>query len=616
MTEPAEFKRELIDAFIRLARGDFSVRLPRNRTRDHDDVLAYFVNLIAEELGRLTGAREREHEKLADAVRRLSDAFLEFASGNYAVRVARSEEGEATDVLAYLFNNTVIQVGDAVAEVERQREVVEGILAAMIDGVLVVDATGTINRCNPAMAAMLGRDAHAVAATPLRTHLAATENDLLTRTSGVASPFRDERTRFVDASGRPIELEVNGSPLRDAQGNPIGFVLVARDDRELRAVQAQLLIADRLATVGTVAAGVAHEINNPLAFVIANLEYLDEELAIIAKTLRLEPAVLVELRKALAATIDGAHRVKQIVRDLKAFARAEQDASSVVDLDALADTALSMVRNELRHHARVVKVYGEPPRVVGNEGRLVQVIVNLLQNAAHAITAGDAEHNEVTITTATLPTGEAMLAIRDTGAGIPVHVAVRMFDPFFTTKPVGVGTGLGLAICQKIVGGLDGRLEYDTQLGVGTTFRVILPPAPAHAVANQPMPVVPRVLRRLRLLAIDDEPEIGAALQRNLGRDHDVTFVTRAAAALELIPAGKFDVILCDVMMPEITGVQFLDRLGADHPGVDRRVVFMTGGAFSPGARELLDRTRNLRVDKPFDFAVLRATIAAVADLA
>ena len=373
-------------------------------------------------------------------------------------------------------------------------------------------------------------------------------------------------------------------------------------------------MSDRLATVGTIAAGVAHEINNPLAFIIANLEFLGEELSTVTEGgPPISGADLREIMKALDATLGGAHRVRQIVADLKAFARVEYDDTGVVDLAAVADTSIAMTRNELRHHARLVKDYGAVPNVVANEGRLVQVVVNLLQNAAHAIPLGDADHNEVRVTTSTLPSGEAAIAIRDTGSGIPDAIAARIFDAFFTTKPVGIGTGLGLSICRKIVAGLGGRIELDTAPGAGSTFTVILPPAPAAVRPAAAPAVAPAIGRRLRILAIDDEAEIGAALQRTLGRDHDLTFVTQAAAALALIDAGAFDVVLCDIMMPDVTGIQFLTRLAEAHPALAPRVVFMTGGAFSPGSRELLDRTTNARVEKPFDSAALRATLAQVA---
>jgi PAS domain S-box-containing protein len=608
----AAFKAELIDAFIRLARGDFAVRIPRNYQRDHDDVLAYFVNLIAEELGRTAVARERDHAALSRAVEQLGEAFIAFAAGDYTVRAPRNETGDPSDVLAFLFNNTVAEVADTVGDLERQREVVEAILAAMIDGVVVIDSAGTVVRCNPAMAALLGREVRTLVGKPL----AALIDDWRGDAAGVVAitPFRDRRMRFVDAAGGGIDLEVNGSAMHDPAGAIGGMVLVARDDRELRAVQAQLLMSDRLATVGTIAAGVAHEINNPLAFIIANLEFLGEEIARIADAgAPIADADRTEIVKALDATVGGAHRVRQIVADLKAFARVEYDETGVVDLAAVADTSLAMTRNELRHHARVVRDYRPVPAVVANEGRLVQTVVNLLQNAAHAIPVGDADHNEVRVTISTLPSGDPFISIRDTGCGMSDAIAARAFDAFFTTKPVGIGTGLGLSICRKIVVGFGGRIELDTAPGAGSTFTVILPPAPDAVDRVASPPIVPVIGRRLRILAIDDEAEIGAALQRTLGRDHDLTFVTQAAAALALIEAGAFDIVLCDVMMPDMTGIQFLARLAEAHPELAPRVVFMTGGAFSPGSRELLDRMANARVDKPFDGAALRATLAQVA---
>ncbi|MGE5183907.1 MAG: two-component system sensor histidine kinase NtrB, partial [Acidobacteriota bacterium] len=459
-TSEGAFKAELIDAFIRLARGDFSVRMPRNYRRDHDDVLAYFVNVIAEELGRIAAARYRDHAALSRGVEQLGEAFIAFAAGDYAVRAPRSETGDPSDVLAFLFNNTVAEVGDTVADLERQREVVEAVLAAMIDGVIVIDGAGIVVRCNPAMSALLGREVAAIVGLPLAAQLEHQSDGA--RDVVVTEPFRDRRLRFVDAAGAGIELEVNGSPVRDPSGAIAGMVLVARDDRELRAIQAQLLMSDRLATVGTIAAGVAHEINNPLAFIIANLEFLGEELGPVAAGGSAIAAVdVMEMMKALDATLVGARRVKQIVADLKSFARVEYDDTGIVDLAAVADTSIAMTRNELRHHARVVKDYRAVPGVVANEGRLVQVVVNLLQNAAHAIPAGGADHNEVRVTTSTLSSGEAAITIRDTGCGMTDAVAARVFEAFFTTKPVGIGTGLGLAISRKIVAGLGGRIELE-----------------------------------------------------------------------------------------------------------------------------------------------------------
>lgn len=601
---------EMIAAFMRIARGDFAVRVTRTYARDTGDLLAYFVNLIAQELGRLVAARDRDHAALVAGVERLSEAFLALAAGDFSARAPRSEAGDPLDVLAFLFNNTAAEIGDAVREVDRQRAVVEAILDSMLDGVVLVDAAGTIQRTNAAFARVLGRAAEELHGAPLDARDRAFAIDLVDRVA--AAPVRDRDLRFLDVRGELVPLSVNASPQRGADGAPAGAAIVARDERELRQAQARLQLTDRLATVGTLAASVAHEINNPLAFVIANLQFVAEELDELIPA-GADGARADEVRRAVAATLGGAQRVRQIVRDLKAFSRVDDDGPARVDLPALLDSSLAMVRNEIRHHARVVRAYGETPPVVASEGRLLQVFINLLHNAAQAIPAGRAGDNEIRVSTGTAPDGSAVVEVRDTGRGIAPADLPRIFDPFFTTKPRGEGTGLGLSITREIVTSLRGRLEVDSELGVGTTFRLILPPGTATAAAATTPAATAPASRRLRILAIDDEEQIGASLERILGRDHEVTFVADARRGVELATAREFDVVLCDVMMPDVTGLEVLAQLAAARPALAARLVFMTGGAFSPGSRALLERTANARIDKPFDAAELRALLLRVA---
>jgi CheY-like chemotaxis protein len=248
--------------------------------------------------------------------------------------------------------------------------------------------------------------------------------------------------------------------------------------------------------------------------------------------------------------------------------------------------------------------------VEANEARLGQVFLNLLVNAAQAIPEGQSEHNTVTIVTGH-EDEMVTIDITDTGDGIAPDILPRIFDVFFTTKPVDVGTGLGLAICHRTLTALGGRLEVKSKVGEGTTFRVALRRAPTGLTAEIPIQSVsvPSKERRATVLVVEDEEALGRVLPRLLA-PHHVTVVTRAREALARLDAGDtFDTILCDLMMPEMTGMEFYDALLRLRPDLVARVVFMSGGVLTPGARAFLEGVPNPRIDKPFDIAGLRRLV-------
>jgi CheY-like chemotaxis protein len=255
-----------------------------------------------------------------------------------------------------------------------------------------------------------------------------------------------------------------------------------------------------------------------------------------------------------------------------------------------------------------VKDYGDTPMVEGNESRLGQVFLNLLLNAAHAIPEGETERNEIRVTTRTDARGHAIVEIRDTGTGIPADIREKIFDPFFTTKSSSEGTGLGLWICSGILAGLGGDVVVDSDIGRGSTFRVTLPPVSIEAPAPTPaQPVAEAEAPGGRLLIVDDEPMILGALRRSFSADYKVTCVGDGRRALERIRGGeRYDVILCDLMMPEMTGMDLYAELVRLVPEQADRLVFVSGGAFTPRAREFLERVPNARVEKPIDFQNLK----------
>ena len=379
------------------------------------------------------------------------------------------------------------------------------------------------------------------------------------------------------------------------------------DVTERKQLQARLQLADRMASVGTLAAGVAHEINNPLAYVTANLGYAHAELK--RQQERAPGPALQGVTAALGEALQGAERVQHIVGDLKTFSRETQEKLQAVNVSKVLDSTLNLASAEIRHRARLVKSYGEDvPAVHGNHSRLAQVFLNLLVNAVQALPSdGDAEQQEIRVSTSVRPDGQVAVEISDTGAGIAPELMGRIFDPFFTTKPPGVGTGLGLSICHNLIGAMGGELHVWSDLGRGTTFQVLLPPS---RVSEQEVAEArPQDLAagpRGRVLVIDDEPLLCSAVERILSPHHDVEFTTLAAEVLPRLEAGeRFDLILCDLMMPRMNGMDFHAALHRLRPELTGRVIFLTGGAFTPQARSFLERVPNRRVEKPFNARAL-----------
>ena len=409
-------------------------------------------------------------------------------------------------------------------------------------------------------------------------------------------------------------FQTSVAPQLDASGRIEGVFGLARDITDQRQLQATLMLSDRMLSVGTLAGGVAHEINNPLATILANVEYTERELAEVREHSdengKVSVAVLAELDDPLHDARDAANRIREIVRDLKSFSPSAEDWRGPVDVNRSMEASLRLAWPEIRHRARLVKDYGVLAPVSANEGHLRQVMLNLVVNAAQSISEGNAERNEIRIVSR-MAGPEVVIEIRDTGSGIPPEILPKIFDPFFTTKPVGMGTGLGLPICHRIVAGLGGSLTVATVVGRGSTFTVTLP-ALAPPPSEQPAPAASMITaRRSRILVVDDEPAVGRALARTLSSRHDVVTVTGAREALELIGRPpQFDVIMCDLLMPEMTGMDLYDELVRRAPEHAARVVFMSGGSFTPRARDFLERVTNPRLEKPFDTQSLLALLA------
>ena len=393
----------------------------------------------------------------------------------------------------------------------------------------------------------------------------------------------------------------------------------------------KLAYLDRMASLGTLAAGIAHEINNPLTYVIANLQLLEEEMprlvhdyvtavhrAGTAQAPNPQTAATInrlnEVGARLHDALEGAERIRGIVLHVKTFSRAGDEHRTYVDVRSILDSSIKVVFSEIRQRARLVKEYGHTPLVLANPGQLGQVFLNLLLNAAHAIEEEDPQKNTIRVATHTAPTGEVLIEISDTGQGMAPDVRQRIFDPFFTTKPLGVGTGLGLSVCHGIVRSLNGTITVESDVGRGTTFRILLPSSADHI--RTPLPeAIPIAQTRGRILVIDDEPRLGDAIRDMIGTDHETAVVRTGRDALTLLMREpddtRFDLILCDLHMPEISGMDLYEKLTALRPALADRMVFMTGGAFTERSRDFVGKVKNACIDKPIDLRQLRQLVAS-----
>jgi CheY-like chemotaxis protein len=371
------------------------------------------------------------------------------------------------------------------------------------------------------------------------------------------------------------------------------------------------MLADRMASLGTLVAGIAHEINNPLSFILSNLSYIGDLVQRLLPVL--EDVEQQDLLEAVSEATEGAQRVQQIVKGLKSSTRGDDDKIVPVELAPVIESALKTAHNEIRHRATLVRDLQPVGLVMGNEGRIYQVLVNLLINAAQATDAGVADKNQITVRTCRA--GERIaVEITDTGCGMPPDVLARIFDPFFTTKPIGVGTGLGLSICHGIISALGGEIEVRSVQGEGSVFRVLLLPAPQKDDAPAAAPAAPAARLGLKVMVVDDETGIVNGVRRLLAPKHQVIAAKSAIEALQLLQRGEApDVILCDVMMPHMTGPELLEALHQQHATLAGRLAFMTGGVFADQPAKLLSKYSNPTLEKPFSAEQLNVLIAHVA---
>ncbi len=418
-----------------------------------------------------------------------------------------------------------------------------------------------------------------------------------------------EHTAAFECSGQHFEGRYE--PLRGPTGKVEGMVGALLDitehremEQALQRSEARRIEAERLAAMGALAGGIAHQINNALtaarlclgrlvSFERAQRPHTPQGLH------RIE--LLQEAREALG-------RIARVATELRAFSRVEGEAAEMIDLREVLDGVIRITAHELRHRARLVVELGDLPRVRGSETALRHVFLNLVLNAAQSIPEGYAHLNEMRISAGERPNGQVIVEISDTGVGIPPDRLAQVFDPFYTTRPAGEGLGLGLSTCRDTVSSHGGSIAMESEVGKGTKVTVALPVADrreTRAITIDPTITGNDFDRRSRVLIVDDDRPVAAALALEL-QDHDVVVAGSGREALEILRRDtRFDAVLCDIMMPELSGIDLFHWLEPIEPALARRFVFMTGGAFTPRAQRFLAEVENPRLDKPFPTADL-----------
>jgi PAS domain S-box-containing protein len=389
--------------------------------------------------------------------------------------------------------------------------------------------------------------------------------------------------------------------------------------RALAEIESHLVRSSRLAAIGEIAAGIAHEVNNPAASTLTNLELLQSDIKKLSADVhapgRSLPALVTALERfcheaneSVRDSVEGIQRIASIVKGLRGFAHIDNDDVESVDVNEVVRTAANLVRPQIRHVAHLEFQLTASAPLPASRGRLIQVVVNLLLNAAQAIE--ESGGSTVRVVTANTSDG-VFLRVEDDGPGVPPEIAARIFDPFFTTKGADRGTGLGLSVCADIIHRHRGTLRLRPGTLKGACVEAVIPLETGLTPQLVPRSSLPPSGPQLRILVIDDEVTLIRAYRRLLGRNHEVVASSGAEEALSILAADRnFDLILCDLMMPGADGVDVYEVLERLHPELLQRLVFVTGGPTSARTQSFLRRPGIVFLDKPISSAALAQFIA------
>ncbi len=559
----------------------------------------------------------REHREIRDLEVRFpvtgSDAPAVLHLRVTAVPVAL--EGEDCALLYVIDETRCHETANALQDSEA---LILRVFERVSDGILIVDRGGVFHRANGVFYRMFAltpaeleglrpADLHPASEFSRLAHLYAVDGDRTERCPDVTLRRRDGTLFRADMSVYPVEASDRSGFFR------VYFFRDITDEKSLQATMAQ---SDRLASIGMLAAGVAHEINNPLTYVLYHLESIHYALEQ-GELPVADPGMRNDLGRRLRESLQGVQLIAEIVRGLKVYSRVEQEHVGPVNVEKALDIACQMAAHEIKYRAGLFKDYGGVPPVMAGEGRLCQVFVNLLVNAAQAIPEGAVDRNAVRVETG-VEEHRAVVRIRDTGKGVSDEDLPRLFEPFFTTREPGKGTGLGLAICRNIVTGYGGSIEVSKEAEGGACFTVRLPLARTTLLPStaDDGSTTTAGTTTPRVLIVDDEEGILAVLHRMLRDEYEVHAVPSVEEARAVISVNPvFDGILCDAIMPGMMGTELYRWLQEYHPLLCGRFIFMSGDASAAAIRTFIIESSRPVLEKPFRRNVLLRVLRAVVDM-
>jgi len=463
---------------------------------------------------------------------------------------------------------------------------------AITQAICILDAQGVVRRANRIFAGLLGTPVTALPGRPWLGLLPPVWADPVMRA------LADPGNTSVEVRAGERVLLLTAYPTTEADG---GTVLVFEDQTEKRRLQEQLIQSEKMSAIGQLIAGVAHDLNNPLASVVGFSDFLAEA-----------GEVPPRLAEPLQVIRQEAERAATIVKNLLSFARRQEGERRLQPIKPILESTLQLLANQLMASRIEATLRVEPdlPEVEVNGNQIKQVFVNLINNGAQAI-AETGHGGRIWVTAKRWLDGVAV-SVTDSGPGISDEIAGRVFEPFFTTKPEGKGTGLGLSICQGILKEHGGRLTLEAKPGAGATFIVELPGTtpPAAPPEHAAEPGAPA--RKLRVLVVDDEPHILHYMSATLESwGHTVEVASDGYYALERALAEPFDVIICDLRMPHLGGREMYHKLAHQDPHAAERVIFATGDTVRGDTLRFLESIGRPYLHKPFTLAELRRVLGA-----
>jgi len=486
-------------------------------------------------------------------------------------------------------------------------------------GIFIIDQSGIISELNLEAEKIFGGQHNQMIGTDFKNFVLPSDQayvDVQMKKmpiKKIIGPY-EGRIQRPDGNIRDVEF----SAVHVANNEEKFIFAIINDITERNKLQSQKILADKLATVGTLTAGIIHEINNPMTFILSNLNYINEHLKTIKSDNIEQNKLISTLNDRIIESTDGAEKIREIVHNFKGFARVDQGELTWTNIHDVLNDAINMASSQFKNHASFEKNFAaDLPLLLLSSSKLHQVFINMLINAGQSMDGDDLHKNIIRVKTY-VENDQVCIEINDTGKGISPETIVKIFDPFFTTKPVGIGTGLGLSICYEIIHAIGGQIQVKSELGKGTTFSIYLPiNLITERRRRRPTITDTKEITGKRILIVDDEPALLNLLERILGNDNQITKAQGGRAAFNLLAkdSEQFDVIVSDLNMPDINGVELFQYITVNNPKLARHMIFSTGGSYTASMTEFLSSMKNPCLEKPFTREQLFQAINTVLDV-